>query len=125
LLIAGYRYASSASRIENIKIDKKTLVITKGNWFRKKHTAYIRDKISQLRYVPKPVLTDHPLAGNGFDYLGFQTQQRVINEMFGDNKIAFDYEGQLISFGKNLYSWDFEELNGLINDQGLQVSPIH
>jgi hypothetical protein len=113
--IVGYRYAASASRIETVLVDDNTLTITKGNWFGKKHQPYQRDKIAGLRYVPKPVLTDHPLAGKSFDYLGFQTQQKVINEMFGDNKIAFQYEGQTISFGKDLYSWDFEELNSTIN----------
>jgi hypothetical protein len=33
-------------------------------------------------------------------FVSFQVQQQVINELHGDNKLAFDYDGQTIAFGK-------------------------
>ena len=59
-------------------------------------------------------MAPHPLAGKSFDYLGFQTEQKVINEMYGDNRLAFDYNGRTISFGKNVYSWEFDEIANYI-----------
>lgn len=46
--------------------------------------------------------------------MGFQTARQVINEMHGDNRIAFDYNGRMITFGENVYSWEFEELEVLL-----------
>lgn len=74
------------------------------------------DKISGLHHLDKPTVTEHPLAGQTFDYLGFQTQQAVINEMHGDNRIAFSHEGKTITFGQNMYSWDLEELAAMLLD---------
>lgn len=117
-IIAGYRYGNSASRSESLLVADGKMKLIEQNWFYKKQRSFLLSKISNFRYVTRPVLTRHALAGQSFDYLGFQTQQQVINEMFGDNKIAFDYEGRTISFGKNLYSWDFEEMIRAIENSG-------
>ena len=109
-LIAGYRFASKASRMETLLVTSNSVELIEIGWFHKKKKKFDIKKISNLRFVEKPVLSPHPLAGLTFDYLGFQTTQQVINEMYGDNRIAFDYNGATISFGKNLYSWDYEDL---------------
>ena len=109
-IIAGYRFAAKASRMETLLVTSNTLELIEQGWFHRRKKKFDKAKISGLRFVEKPVLTAHPLAGLTFDYLGFQTTQQVINEMYGDNRIAFDYNGTTISFGKNLYSWDYEEL---------------
>jgi hypothetical protein len=109
-LIAGYRFASKASRMETLLVTSNSVELIEKGWFHKKKKKFDIKKISNLRFVEKPVLSPHPLAGLTFDYLGFQTTQQVINEMYGDNRIAFDYNGATISFGKNLYSWDYEDL---------------
>jgi hypothetical protein len=84
------------------------------NLFSSKRQRFERAGITQLRYVPPPELTEHPLAGKTFDYLGFQVQDQVINQMHGDNKLAFDYDGRTVAFGKNCYSWHADELKELI-----------
>jgi hypothetical protein len=109
-LIAGFRFASKASRTETLLVTSNTIELAAKGWFNEKKKKYDIAKISALRFVEKPILTAHPLAGLSFDYLGFQTTQQVINEMYGDNRIAFDYNGTTISFGKNLYSWDYDDL---------------
>ena len=109
-IIAGYRVASNASRTETILVTSTTLEITQRSWFFRKTRKYNIDDIEEFRFIERPSLTAHPLGGVTFDYLGFQTAQQVINEMYGENRIAFYYNGDTISFGKNLYSWDYEEL---------------
>ena len=109
-VIAGYRFAAKASRMETLLVTSNTLEITEKGWLHGRKKKFDIAKISGLRFIEKPILTAHPLAGLSYDYLGFQTTQQVINEMYGDNRIAFDYNGTTISFGKNLYSWDYEEL---------------
>ena len=34
--------------------------------------------------------------------------------MHGDNRLAFDYKSQTITFGDNIYSWDFDQLADLV-----------
>jgi hypothetical protein len=40
----------------------------------------------------------------------------MINELHGDNRLGFYYEGKLVTFGEELYSWDFEKLEVLLYD---------
>lgn len=109
-IVAGYRFANNASRMETILVTSDTMEFTRQGWFYKRKQKYDIARISNFRFIERPVLTPHPLAGISFDYLGFQTAQQVINELYGDNRIAFDYNNATVSFGKNLYSWDYEAL---------------
>ena len=109
-IIAGFRFAARVSHTETLLVTANTIELTEKGWFHKRKKRFNIAKISGLRFVEKPALTAHPLSGLTFDYLGFQTTQQVINEMYGDNRIAFEYNGTTISFGKDLYSWDYEQL---------------
>jgi len=114
--IAGVRFGSRAFASEKIFVNKQTLEIIKISLLKNERKVYEISKISNFRHLQKPELTDHPLAGNSFDYLGFQTEQKVISEMHGDKSIAFDYEGKVITFGTDIYSWQFDELEMLLHD---------
>lgn len=114
--IAAYRFGNSASLSERIFLNDKELRLIRKSWFKNKVAVYDISKISKFRHLAKPKLSKHPLAGESFDYLGFQTEQQVINEMHGDNRLAFEYEGKLVTFGENVYSWDFEQLEVLLYD---------
>ena len=98
-------------KYEKVLVDVKEIALVRGGLFKKTTRIFERSKISHLRYLNPPKLTRHPLAGDHFDYLGFQTDQMVINEAYGDDRIAFDYEGATISFGDDVYSWQFDELS--------------
>jgi hypothetical protein len=113
--VGAYRFINKALLSERMFIDGKDLfLITLGLTFKKRQTFDLA-LISNFRLLEKPEMAKHPLAGQSFDYLGFQTEQQVINEMYGDNRLAFDYEGRTIQFGKDIYSWDFDEIKQLLN----------
>jgi hypothetical protein len=114
-LFGAYRFINKALKSEKLILNTETLTIYRGGLFSSKKVLYEISKISNFRHLDKPQLTKHPLAGNNFDYLGFQTEQQVINEVHGDNRIAFDYNNNTIEFGENIYSWDFEELEVTFN----------
>jgi hypothetical protein len=116
-IFAGCRFLNKALQSEKLLVTRTELAIQRTGFLSKLKTIYNPARITNFRYVTKPETTRHPLAGDTFDYLGFQTQQQVINEMHGDNKLAFDYEGRAIQFGENMYSWDFEELGKLLYKQ--------
>ena len=115
-LFAAYRFINKALQTEKLIINKNTLTIYRGGFLSSKKDIYDISQISNFRHLDKPQTTKHPLAGQSFDYLGFQTEQQVINEMHGDNRIAFDYNNRTIKFGENIYSWDFEKLEVLLYD---------
>jgi hypothetical protein len=114
--IAAYRFINKALMSETLMIDHSNLQLINSGFFSKKIRSYNPLLIRQLFYLERKELTRHPLAGESFDYLGFQTQQQMINELHGDNKVSFDYEGKTVSFGENIYSWDFEEIEKIFKE---------
>ncbi|MBS1916668.1 MAG: hypothetical protein JST87_10320 [Bacteroidetes bacterium] len=99
---------------EKIFINANKFLLTKSGFLHTQKKTYEISKITNFRNLDKPEISKHPLAGETYDYLGFQTEQQVINEMHGDNRLAFDYENKTISFGQNVYSWEFEEMQAVL-----------
>jgi hypothetical protein len=114
--IAAYRFANKAVMSEKMFITRERIELIKKGLLGSKRQSFDITKVSGFRHLAKPELSKHPLSGASFDYLGFETQQQVINEMYGDNRVAFDYNGRTINFGQNIYSWDFDELTVLLYD---------
>ena len=113
-LFAAYRFVNKALVSEKIIVNQKRLTISRSCLFKRKNKTFEISKISNFRHLEKPEISKHPLAGEQFDYLGFQTEQTVIDEMHGDNRLGFDYDGKTITFGENIYSWDFEKIRILL-----------
>ena len=114
--LAAYRFLSKAIESEKIFLNNQYLQLTRTGFLKTRTTSYDLTNISNFRHLGKPQLSKHPLAGETFDYLGFQTEQAVINEMHGDNRLAFTYLNNTITFGENIMSWEFEELKSLFRD---------
>ena len=112
-LVAAYRFINKAIQSEKLLVTPESITLINAGISRTSHT-YKNEFISQLRHVDKAVISKHPLAGDSFDYLGFQTNQTMIAELHGDKRVSFLYDGQPVSFGENIYSWDFEELTQII-----------
>lgn len=113
-LFVAYKFINKALQTEKLYVSKTTLTIYKTGLFFSQTKTFNTGSISNFRHLAKPEISKHPLAGESFDYLGFETEQKVINEMHGDNRLAFDYNGRTIKFGENIYSWDFEQIAGLL-----------
>lgn len=112
--IATYRFGNKALMVEKMLIAKNELILINSGLSKNKNRIFKVSNISGLRHLKKPELSEHPLAGKSIDYFGFQDGQKVISEMHGDNRLAFDYEGKVITFGDNVYSWDFDTLESLL-----------
>jgi hypothetical protein len=114
--LAAYRFINKALQTEKLIVTKNNLTIVKTGFLSKKENTYENKLISKFRHLDKPEITRHPLAGDTFDYLGFQTEQQVINDLHGDNRLAFNYTGKTVTFGENIYTWEFDELELLLYD---------
>jgi hypothetical protein len=109
--ITAYRFGNKMLFSERATIDNSNFIFIANGLFNIKKIVFNRSKINNIDFLTKPSLTEHPLAGKSFDYLGFETQGKMINELHGDNRIAIDYNGEVITFGESLFSWHFEELS--------------
>ena len=118
--IAAYRFIYKAAMSEQLFIGSGELRVIKKSFTIKTHVFDLA-AISNFRHLEKSAPSRHPLAGESFDSLGFQTQQVMIRELHGDNRVAFDYDGWVMEFGENIYSWEFEELATLVAAAGGDV----
>lgn len=105
-----YHILNKAAKTETLLVAKTKICIEKTTLFRKEEKEYDLKYISNFRHVDEPIATDHPLGGKTIDYFGFQKKQEIINVIHSNDRLAFDYNGNTISFGQNIYSWDFEEI---------------
>ncbi|MFA6152253.1 MAG: hypothetical protein WC716_13085 [Chitinophagaceae bacterium] len=108
--LATYRFINKALKSEIIIINQNEMVILVKGFLTSKKRTFKSKQIAKFDFLLKPEAAKHPLATDNFDYLGFQTQQQVINEIYGDNRIGFEYENKTVTFGEHMYSWHFEKL---------------
>ena len=109
-----YHILNKAAKTEKLLITKTTIGIEKKSLFHSSENEYDLKYISNFRHVDEPIATDHPLGGKAIDYFGFQKKQEIINVIHSNDRLAFDYNSNAISFGQNIYSWDFEEIQKIM-----------
>ena len=115
-LIAFYRFISKATEVEKLFVKDGKLEIIIASIFKFRSGAFKFEEISDFRFNERQKYEPHPLKGDSVDYLGFQSQQRIIEELYGDGRVSFIYQGMEVRFGKNLTSWEFSELEVLLYD---------
>lgn len=54
------------------------------------------------------------MAGESFDYTGFQVREQLANSVHQENRLAFDYKGSIIKFGENIFSYEHDELEAIL-----------
>lgn len=72
---------------------------------------YSINDVSELIYCGQPENTQHPLAGESFDYYGFAANNQLISKVNDEGHIFFYYQGRHVFFGKNIYSWDAKKIH--------------
>jgi hypothetical protein len=112
--IAFYRFFNKATETEKLFVRKNRLDIVNTGFLKIERKSFIVNEISNLKFNEKEKFEPHPLKGETFDYLGFQTDQQVIQDLHSEGRVSFNYRGSLYRFGKELASWEFNELEGLI-----------
>ena len=113
-ILVCYRYLKRVLQKESVLISRDSLTIINSAFMRKRERPYEISNIAYLNYMGKAKKTDHPLKGQSFDYLGFETQELVIAEVNNEGNLSFMYGDKLISFGRDVYSWDAEKINTIL-----------
>jgi len=115
--IASIRFFNKAVLFEKLQINAREIRWMEKSLFKSKAISFDIKEISNFRFIEKGTMAPHPLAGQSMDYLGFQTQEIMISQLGGDNQLAFDYKGQTISFGADLYSYEFDEIKSVFDKE--------
>lgn len=114
VILIGYRFLRRATWEEVLILEADRITLKKGYMLGMRTRVFPVAELSKFRFLNKPELSPHPLAGESMDYLGFDTEQKMINEVHGDDLMAFDHRGKVISFGQATASWEYDELAELI-----------
>lgn len=109
-LLASYRLMSRLLFKEKLLLRPERFEIITRTPFSYKARVYEWQHMGPLHYVGIEKKTDHPLKGNCYDYLGFETQEKLIHNLHSEGNLYFNYGGFPVRFGKGLYSWDAESI---------------
>ena len=113
-LLAAYRFLSRMFYKEKIVISNDHFTLIQQTPFRQSTASYDWERMGALHYAGKDAKTDHPLKGNCFDYFGFDTQERVAQELHHDGNLYFKYNDTAVRFARDIYSWHAEEIVRMI-----------
>jgi hypothetical protein len=119
--IASFRFFNKAVLFEKLQISNLEVRWMEKSLFKSKAISFDIKEISNFRFIEKGTIAPHPLAGQSMDYLGFETQEKLIGQLGGDKQIAFDYKGKTISFGADLYSYEFDEIKSVFDKEAGKI----
>ena len=94
---------------EIITVDATSLSLTDKHLFGKKKRSFKLEHIGQISTAGVENFTPHPLEGNYAD-IGFRGREGMVRYLITDGNIVMSYGKRSIQFGKNVPSWDVEEI---------------
>lgn len=109
-LVAFYRFINKATESEKLFVTKESLEIISTSLLKKNRKSFLLTEISDFKFIQKDRYDPHPLKGENFDYLGFQTEQQVTQDLHGEGRVSIFSKEQEVRFGRELASWDFSQL---------------
>ncbi len=125
-LIAANRFLARMFFTERLLLDSLSITIIKKTLFSQNIKRYDWRQIGTLHYEGKSRKTDHPLKGMCYDYLGFETQEQLIQSLHHNGNLYFDTNEGRVYFASGVYSWDAEEMVQLMKvyiGSSLQLGP--
>lgn len=112
-ILSGLAMARSFRRatVEYLKADEEGIEIRKKGILGERMWMVTWDEIAMLKHYVPVTPSATPFDTEDFDYIGIQSQQKVIDKMLTDGRVELrTHEGANLYFGRDLPNWDFEEL---------------
>lgn len=112
MLQIAYRFLEKALQREKLIVTKHQFTLFTTGFFTGRKRIFETRYIENFRhiYISEPI--KQPMTG--------KLTEAQINEHLAkrrmENRLAFNYKGQTIKFGENIYSWDFDKLEVIIYD---------
>ena len=125
-LLAANRFLGRLFFTERLLLDQHSFTIIKKSLFSQNIKRYDWRQIGTLHYEGKGHKTDHPLKGMCYDYLGFETQEHLIQSLHHNGNLYFESNEGRVYFASGVYSWDAEEMVQMMKiyiGSSLQLGP--
>ena len=106
----GRAYLNRVFYKQTIEVSKDVFKIIDQYIIYSKDKEYSVNKIEHLHYVGREKFTPHPLANKTLDPTGLSVTENEVQYLIEDGTIEFTYDGSQVRFGKNIPSWDAEEV---------------
>jgi len=108
--IAGKKYLNRVFYKEIVEVDKNNLTIIDKYLTSKETISFPITEISSIGFVGQHNYTRHPLDNDTMDFTGFGVAEREVQFLIEDGTIEIYCNGVTRRFGKNIASWDAEEI---------------
>ena len=108
--IVGRKYLRRVFCKEIIEITTHEITIIDKYLTTKATRSFLISEISNISFAGQHSYTRHPLAGESTDYTGFGVSEQGIQYLIADGTIEIFCNGGTRRFGKNIASWDAEEI---------------
>ena len=113
---SGFRYLSRAFHRELIEVTNDKLTVTDKYLFRSYVSVFKISDIQTLNVAGRNNFTSHPLEGKSLDYTGFGVSEKELQYIVEDGVIEIADKNKTKRVGKNLPSWDAEEITKKIKE---------
>lgn len=108
--LAAFRFLSRCLYRELLLLDANTLALLQKGFLTRRLRRFSWADAGPLHYRTPEAKTDHPLKGRLYDYWGFDTHERLVQQLHQEGNLAFASRVGEIRFGRGLYLWHAEEL---------------
>jgi hypothetical protein len=109
-LFAGRSFIKNSFYKEKIRVTSVELVISIPSFWSSKQEVYDLAYISCMHYAGRENFTDHPLYTNTTDFTGLGVGEKQVQYLIEDGTIQFEYNNATHRFGKDVASWDAEDI---------------
>ncbi|MCW3127448.1 MAG: hypothetical protein JWO03_3106 [Bacteroidetes bacterium] len=108
-LLISRAFIRRLSQYEIVTVTGKTLTITDKSILSKEIKRFDLAHVREIYFAGTENFTKHPLDGNYSD-IGFRGMEGVVQYQIQGGTIELLYIGQQIRFGRNIPSWDVEDV---------------
>lgn len=114
-IFGGIRLVIKVFDQEKIIVSPETFKIKIRKWLRTRTKEYLLDEITDISYAGYTTKTDHPLKGQSYDYLGFETREMEITKLHDDGNLRLTQGNKTIVFGQNINTWDAQQISNVLS----------
>ncbi|MBL7934726.1 MAG: hypothetical protein JNM51_02830 [Bacteroidia bacterium] len=104
------KYFQNVFYKEQITIEGDKLTVSNKSWGTEKIHEFNINDIKFFGHVGMREYTEHPMNNSIVDFTGLATGERELQFLIDDGTIEIETEDEVLRFGKNMSSWDTEEV---------------
>lgn len=109
-IVIGKKYLDEVFYDEYILVNHKSLKLIHKTWCTEKEHTFTINEIQFLGFTGMHEFTRHPMEGDTVDFTGLGTGERELQFLIAEGTMEIRTEHNLIKFGKNITSWDADEI---------------